>query len=101
MVSAFSMWGSRKDTAAFITSALCSTSATINWLSLKGGPPRPSFINGPLMISRDTGQRLLQIIEQPVPEPSTTYRANRSSRKAVRRLRLLLFLSPVELGEFA
>src|SRR5439155_193335 len=36
--SAFSMWGSRWETAAFIASADWSTSATMSWLSLKSRP---------------------------------------------------------------
>ena len=48
----FSMCGSRKVTAAFITSADCSTSATISLLSLNSRPTSliPA-ISGPLMIA--------------------------------------------------
>jgi hypothetical protein len=47
-----SIIGSRCATAAFMASALCSTSATMSWLALKRRPTSSMpFISGPLMIS--------------------------------------------------
>ncbi len=89
--SFFSMCGSRCDTAAFITSALCSTSATISSLALKRRPTSAMpFISGPLMMSSGCGQRASASASsrssiRPSFEPSTTERASRSSSGKSRR----------------
>ncbi len=81
--SVASIWGSKKATDAFITSALWSTSATISWLSLNKRPTSAiPFISGPLIISNGSSywaKACSKSGSNPSFVPSTIYIANRSS----------------------
>ena len=87
-LSAFSICGSKRVTAAFIASADCSTSATMSRLSLKSRPTSSMpAMRGPLMISiggRPASARSMSSA-RPSFVPSITQRARRSSKGSAAR----------------
>ena len=88
--SARSMWGSRCETANFIASALCRTSATINWLALNCLPTSSiPAINGPLMMSR--GSRSCIARSRSSASPSLLPSINTFSQTLVQRQRRPFF----------